>query len=271
MESMWNSHFRSWEMLVPRNLNESTAATVLFMMVSGGSVCVCGGGSPEVHDHLQSFDRVELQVVVIAPDSQLFNLLSVSRLVTVLIEADNCGVICELQELDRGVFRCAVIGVQGEEQWEREHIPEGHQCWSYRCWMRIFPASLAAACLSGSWWSTDTWRWAQRAELIWTGGGLGWWCWRPRWSPQTGSLHKSLVYPNVVGYNAVPFWLHHPPTCLLGKQTAGGPVRVQWCPSGGPVPVFQMTSWPQMSESGPWLFFLNIKNTNFTEATGLWL
>ncbi len=43
--------------------------------------------------------------------------LSVSRLVTVLDEADECGVVCKLQELDRGVFRCAVIGVQGEEQW----------------------------------------------------------------------------------------------------------------------------------------------------------
>ncbi len=30
------SHFRSWEMVVPRNLNDSTAVTVLFMMVSGG-------------------------------------------------------------------------------------------------------------------------------------------------------------------------------------------------------------------------------------------
>ncbi len=37
MESMWVSHFRSWEMVVPRNLNDSTAVTVLFMMVSGGS------------------------------------------------------------------------------------------------------------------------------------------------------------------------------------------------------------------------------------------
>ncbi len=35
-ESMWLSHFRSWEMVVPRNLNDSTAVTVLFMMVSGG-------------------------------------------------------------------------------------------------------------------------------------------------------------------------------------------------------------------------------------------
>ncbi len=33
MESMWSSHFRSWEMVVPRNLSDSTAVTVLFMMV----------------------------------------------------------------------------------------------------------------------------------------------------------------------------------------------------------------------------------------------
>ncbi len=36
IESMWVSHFSSWEMVVPRNLNDSTAVTVLFMMVSGG-------------------------------------------------------------------------------------------------------------------------------------------------------------------------------------------------------------------------------------------
>ncbi len=54
------------------------------------------GVSPEVHDHLHGFEIVELQVVKTAPDSQLFNLLSVSRLVTVLDEADQCGVICKL-------------------------------------------------------------------------------------------------------------------------------------------------------------------------------
>ncbi len=36
MESMWLSHFSSCEMVVPRSLNDSTAVTVLFMMVSGG-------------------------------------------------------------------------------------------------------------------------------------------------------------------------------------------------------------------------------------------
>ncbi len=73
------------------------------------------GGSPEVHDHLHCFEHVQLQFV--KTDSHLFNILSVSRLVTVLNEADQCGVICELQELDRGVFGWAVVGVQGEEQW----------------------------------------------------------------------------------------------------------------------------------------------------------
>ncbi len=70
------SHFRSWEMVVPRNLNDSTAVTVLFMMVSGGE---SRGVSPEVHDHLHCFERVKLQVVKTAPDSQLLNLLSVGR------------------------------------------------------------------------------------------------------------------------------------------------------------------------------------------------
>ncbi len=49
---------------MPRNLNDSTAVTVLFMMVGGG-------GSPDVH----CFERVKLQVVKTAPDSQLLNLL----------------------------------------------------------------------------------------------------------------------------------------------------------------------------------------------------
>ncbi len=39
--------------------------------------------SPEVHDHLHWFECVKLQVVKTAPDSQLLNLLSVSRFVTV--------------------------------------------------------------------------------------------------------------------------------------------------------------------------------------------
>ncbi len=52
-----------------------------------------------------------------APDSQLLKLLSVRRLISILDEADDCSVIRKLQELDRGVFRCAVICVEGEEQW----------------------------------------------------------------------------------------------------------------------------------------------------------
>ncbi len=95
---------------MPRNLNDSTAVTVLFMMVSGGEQ-----GGILLKSTIISFERVKLQVVKTAPDSQLLNFLSVSRLVTVLNEVDQCGVVCKLQELDRGVSRCAVIGVHGEE------------------------------------------------------------------------------------------------------------------------------------------------------------
>ncbi len=60
--------------------------------------------SPEVHNHLHCFERVELQVVKTAPDNQLLNLLSVSRLVSVLNEADKYGFICKFQELDRPII-----------------------------------------------------------------------------------------------------------------------------------------------------------------------
>ncbi len=52
-----DNYYKSWEMVVPRNQNDSTAVTVLFMMVSGGG----GGGSPEIHNHLHYFERVQLQ------------------------------------------------------------------------------------------------------------------------------------------------------------------------------------------------------------------
>ncbi len=117
--------------------------------------------------------------------------------------------------------------------------------WFAGYWMWVLPASLAAACLSGSLWSTDRWRWVQRAVSVYSEGCPGWWCWKQSWSPQTGSLHKSLVCPDVGGCSAIPCWLCHSQTCLLGKQTAGGPARVQYCPSGGPTQVSQMTSSPQ--------------------------
>ncbi len=49
MESMWVSHFRSCEMVLPRNMNVSTVITVLFMMVSGrsdGGFCWSPRSSP---------------------------------------------------------------------------------------------------------------------------------------------------------------------------------------------------------------------------------
>ncbi len=60
--------------------------------------------------------------------------------------------------------------------------------------------------------------------------------------------NKSLIYLDVAEHNTVPCWLHHPHTCLFCRQTEEDTARVQWCPSGGPAPVFQMTSWPQTLE-----------------------
>ncbi len=53
-------------MVVPSNLNDSTAVTVLFMMVSGGSA-----GGFLLKSTIISFEHIELQVVKTAPDSQL--------------------------------------------------------------------------------------------------------------------------------------------------------------------------------------------------------
>ncbi len=105
-----------------------------------------------------------------------------------------------------------------------------------------FPASLPVACLSRSWWSTDRRRWGRRAVSVYSEECPGWWCLKRSWSLQTGSSHKSLVYLDAAGWSAVPCWLRHPQTCLLCRQTAGGPVRVQWRPSDKPKLVFQIIS-----------------------------
>uniref|UniRef100_A0A671S602 Uncharacterized protein n=1 Tax=Sinocyclocheilus anshuiensis TaxID=1608454 RepID=A0A671S602_9TELE len=78
---------------------------------------LCRGVSPEILDNLHCFESVQLQVVVTAPDNQLFDLLSVSRLISTPDEANDCSVVRKLQEFDRGVFSGAVVGVEGEEQW----------------------------------------------------------------------------------------------------------------------------------------------------------
>ncbi|KAK3513079.1 hypothetical protein QTP70_000984 [Hemibagrus guttatus] len=76
MEKSLEAFKKSPEMVVPRNLNESTVGTVLFVLV-----------------------------VKTKAGSQLLNLLSVSRLITALDEADDRGVVRELQELDRWISR----------------------------------------------------------------------------------------------------------------------------------------------------------------------
>ncbi len=101
-------------MVLTRILNDCTVVTVLFMMVSEGRA---GGFLLKSTIISTVLSMLSSRLLRLHQTSQLLNLLSVSRLVTILNEADQCGVICKLQELDRWVSRCAVIGVQGEEQW----------------------------------------------------------------------------------------------------------------------------------------------------------
>ncbi len=102
-------------------------------------------------------------------------------------------------------------------------MAEHRLCWLWESWMWICPASLSAACLSEMWWSTDRWRWAQRAVSVCLREGRAGWYWRPNWSPQIISLHNYQVCQGVARCNAVPFWLHHPQTCLPCTQTKEGP------------------------------------------------
>ncbi len=132
-------------------------------------------GSPEVHGHLHCFERVKFQVVKTAPDSQLLNLLSVSRLVTVLNEADQCGVICKLQKLDGGVFRCAVIRVQGEEQWgENTALRSSSADRAGAGWEFSQPHYLLPVCQEAG--DPLEWKWRQRAMSVYSEGCPGWWC-----------------------------------------------------------------------------------------------
>ncbi len=69
--------------MVPRNLNDSTAVTVLFVMVSGGRA---GGGGVLLKSTI-------ISTVLSVLSSRSLTSCPVSRLVTVLNEADQCGVV----------------------------------------------------------------------------------------------------------------------------------------------------------------------------------
>ena len=105
-------------MIESRNLKFSTVNTGLLRTVSGGKV---GGVFSQVHYHLHSLERVELQVDLTVPDHQLIHFLLICRLVTILDETNNCGVVCKLQELHREVRRGHLC--IGKREVEKGHIP----------------------------------------------------------------------------------------------------------------------------------------------------
>ncbi len=157
-----------------------------------------------------------------------------SRLVTVLDDAGS-GVVCKLQELDRGVFRCAVVHVEREEQWgENTALRSSSADGVGAVWEFSQPHLLLSVC-------------QEAGDPLTDGGGDGELCqFIQSWSLQTGSSLKFLVCPDAAGLSAITCWLHHPQTCLLCRQTAGvqqGSSAVLQVGQN-----FQMISWPQTLE-----------------------
>ncbi len=107
-----------------------------------------------------------------ALDSQLLHLLSVSRLISILDEANDCHPQTS-GAWQRGPLKCSHL-CRRKSAVGRERNPEGCQCWWWEFCMWVCPASLAAACLSGSWWSTDRWRWAQKTVSVCLRKGQAW-------------------------------------------------------------------------------------------------
>ncbi len=121
------------------------------------------------------------------------------------------------RSLTEGSLKCS-HSCRGRRAMGREHIPEGHQYWWWEFWMWVCQASLAAACLSGDWWSTDRWRWARRAVSVCLREGQSWWYWMPNLSTQIRFLHNSTATEVLqdVMQSHVDCVIHRP-VCSVGK------------------------------------------------------
>lgn len=98
---MLMSHLRSLEIVVPRNLDDSTAVTVVLMMVRGER-WEEWGCSTEVYCQLYCLEGVYLQAVMAASGHQLHHLLCVCRLIPILDQTNYGCFTCEIEELHGG-------------------------------------------------------------------------------------------------------------------------------------------------------------------------
>ncbi len=200
---------------------------------------------PEVHAHLHCFEHVKLHVVKTAPDSQLLTLLSVSRLVTVLNEADQCGVVCKLQELDRGVFRCIVIRVQGEEQWEENTALRSSSAVRAGAGCEFsLPYYLLPVCQEAGDPVTDGGGDGELCQFILKGirdDGVKSRAEVYKQDPHISPWYVQMLQDEVQSH--VDCIIHRPVWSVRKLQ------GVQWRPSDKPKPVFQIISWPQTLES----------------------
>ncbi len=149
-------------------------------------------------------ERVKLQVIETAPDSQLFNLASICRLITVLMRPMTVVSSANIRSLTEGSFEVQSFMYGEKSSGERTH-PWGAPVLIVRVGNPL----------------TD-WVKAQRAGSVYLREDQAWWYRRPSWSSQIRSLRNSQVCWGVARCNAVTCWLHHSQTCLLCRQTGRG-------------------------------------------------
>ena len=81
--------------------------------VNGG---LLGPPFPVVHDQLLCLAHIEGEVVVLAPHSQLFDLLRIGCLIVVGDQAYHCCVVSKLNDGVKVLFGHAVVGEQGIQE-----------------------------------------------------------------------------------------------------------------------------------------------------------
>lgn len=82
-----------------------------------GRVCVTYLRPLVVHSEFLGLLGVKCQIVVGTPHCQLLNLHPVGRFIVIADQANHRGVVCKLDYGIRAMYRYAVMGEEGAEDW----------------------------------------------------------------------------------------------------------------------------------------------------------
>lgn len=80
-------------------------------------VCVVFPSLPGVHNQFLGLLGVECENIVGTPHCQMLKHLPVGHLIIAAHQAFHCGVVCKLDYGARVMYRYAVMGEEGEENW----------------------------------------------------------------------------------------------------------------------------------------------------------